>query len=80
MSRWLKQKSFQKDKFKLIVCRNCLRILGETHLGEKNTRTITCKDCGNIQVVAPPRLVSKNGISGAFWAEPGNSCFTAFAE
>ena len=82
MSRWIKQKSFQKDGYKLVTCRNCLRILGESHLGEKNARTVLCKEktCKNFQMIAPPRLGYKDGKFGAFWCEPGDSCFTAFAD
>lgn len=79
MSRLKNQKTFQKDGWKRVICRNCGRIIGETHLGENNTRTVKCKDCGNSQVIIPPRLGVMNGKSGAFWCEPGNSCFTAFA-
>lgn len=80
MSRWLNQRSFQKDGYKVIVCRNCLRILGETHLGEKNTRTVKCKECKNTQIITPPRSGTLNDVKGAFWSEPSDSCFTAFAE
>lgn len=80
MSRWIKQKSFQKDGYKLVACRNCLRIIGETHLGEKDTRIVKCKECGNKQIITPPRLGKMNGVSGAFWVDASDSCFTAFAE
>jgi ribosomal protein S27E len=79
MSRFNKQATFTKDGYKLIICRNCGRIIGETHLEEKNTRTVTCKECKNIQVIAPPRLSTVNNKKGAFWCEPSDSCFTAFA-
>ncbi len=78
MSRLKDQKSFQKDGWKIVTCRNCLRIIGETHLGEKNIRTVKCKECKNTQVIAPPRLGIVNEKKGAFWCEPADSCFTAF--
>ena len=80
MSRLKNQKSFQTDGWKRMMCRNCGRIINETHLGEKNTRTVICPECKNIQVIAPPRKGTMNGKNGYFWSEPSNSCFTAFAE
>jgi len=79
MNRWIKQKSFQKDGYKLVPCKNCLSIIGETHLGEKNIRSVRC-ECKNVQVITPPRLGVMNGVKGAFWCELGDSCFTPFAE
>lgn len=78
MARFINQKTFAKDGYKLIVCRNCLRIMGETHLGEKYMKKAKCRNCKNIQFIAPPRIAIMDGKEGAFWAEPGNSCFTAF--
>lgn len=65
---------------KIIYCRNCGCIIGETHLGEKNKRVVVCNECKNIQLIVPPRLGVMNGKSGAFWCDEGDSCFTAFAE
>lgn len=79
MSRIKNQKSFQSDGWKRIACRNCGRIIGETHMGEKNTRITACKECKNVQIIAPPRLGTLNDKRGAFWCEPSDSCFTAFA-
>ncbi len=78
MSRLINQKTFSKDGYKRIPCRNCVGFIGETHLGEKNTRTVKCKKCKNTQVIAPPRIAVVNGRTGAFWVEPSDSCFTAF--
>lgn len=80
MKRFKHQTSFQKDKKKIIYCRNCGIIIGESHLGEKNTRTVSCRGCKNIQMIAPPRLGTKNEKRGAFWCDLDDSCFTAFAE
>ncbi len=80
MNRWIKQKSFQKDEYKVVACRNCLRIIGETHLGDRDTKVVRCKGCKNKQIIAPPRLGKMNGVSGAFWVDPTDSCFTAFEE
>lgn len=77
MARLINQ-TFKEDGWKRIICRNDGRIIGETHLGEKNTRIVRCKECKNTQVIAPPRLGIMNGKKGAFWCEPNNSCFTAF--
>lgn len=71
-------KTFSIDGWKRVPCRNCARIVGETHLGEKNTREVKCKECGNTQIIAPARLAIKDGKKGAYWCEPGDSCFTAF--
>lgn len=80
MRRFKYQTSFQKEGMKIIYCRNCGTIIGESHLGEKNARTVTCRECKNVQIIAPPRLGVKDGKYGAFWCDEGNSCFTAFAE
>jgi len=71
------QKTFQKDGWRRMLCKACARIIGESHLNEKNSREIRCKECGNIQIIAPPRKGTKNGKIGYFWYEPGDSCFTA---
>lgn len=80
IKRWIKQKSFLLDGYKLVTCRNCLTIIGETHLGEKNSRTVVCKNCGNKQIIAPPRIQEMNGRKVAFWCEPSDSCFTTLGE
>lgn len=77
MSR-LKNKTFSKEGYKLIFCRNCGRIIGETHLGEINPRAVRCKECKNWQMIAPPRIAIVDGKRGAYWSEPSNSCWTAF--
>lgn len=77
MSRLKNQKTFQQDGWKRIFCRNCGNFLCESHLGEKNIKTKTCKKCKNIQIIAPPRFGTFEGKQGFFWAEPSNSCFTA---
>lgn len=80
MSRIKNQKSFKLDGWKRVPCKNCARIVGETHLGEKNTRTVRCDECGNQQVIAPPRPGVLNGVKGWFWYEPNDSCFTAVTD
>lgn len=80
MSRLKNQKSFHFDSYKIVICRNCGRIVGESHLGEKYERTVKCKECKNIQIISPPREGIMGGKKGAFWCEPSNSCFTAYSE
>ena len=80
MSRLKEQKSLQDDGWKIVFCRNCTRIIGETHAGEKNTRTVRCKECKNVQIIAPVRLGVMNGKPGAFWCEVSDSCFTVFSK
>jgi len=80
MARLPNQKTFSKDGWKQVPCRNCVRIIGETHLGEKNIRIVRCKKCKNTQVIAPPRIAVVNEKRGAYWCEPSDSCFTVFAE
>lgn len=80
MARLVNQKTFSKDNLKRVICRNCGRFIGETHLGEKNFRTVRCKECKNSQVIAPPRITIVDGKRGAYWCEPSDSCFTVFAE
>ncbi len=77
MRRWINQKSFQKDGYKLVTCRNCLSVIGKTYIGEKNERTVTC-ECKSEQKITPPRLWIKNGKRGAFWCDESESCSTAF--
>ena len=80
MSRLKNQKTFRYDSWKRILCRNCGRIIGESHLGERNTRKVKCKECNNIQVIAPPRKAILDNKNGYYWCEPCDSCFTAVAE
>ena len=77
MSRIKNQKSFYCDGWKRVFCKNDGHFVDETHLGEKNTRSIKCKKCGNQQVIAPPRFGVLNNVKGWFWYEPNDSCFTA---
>lgn len=77
MGRIKNQKTFSQDRMKRVLCRNCGRFIGETHLGEKNTRIVRCKECKNFQIIAPPRLAVVNGVQGAYWCEPSSSCWTA---
>ena len=77
MSRFKNQKTFKEDGWKRIICRNDGRVIGETHIGEKNIRSVTCSECGNQQDIVPPRRGIRNGKSGFFWCEPSESCFTA---
>jgi ribosomal protein S27E len=74
------QKTFKDDGYKRVKCNSCWHFLMETHLGDKYTKRKDCKKCGNIQIIAPPRLGQKDGESGAFWGPPGDSCFTAIPE
>jgi hypothetical protein len=77
--RWVRtQKTFHKDGFKVIFCRNCFSLLCKTYLGDKITKIYVCKVCNNTQLVAPPRIGKQNSINGAYWCEPKDSCFTAF--
>ncbi|EKE05103.1 MAG: hypothetical protein ACD_19C00426G0125 [uncultured bacterium] len=80
MSRIKNQKSFKFDGWKRVPCKNCGRIVGETHLGEKNTRLAKCEECKNYQLIAPPRFGVLNNIKGWFWYEPNDSCFTAIVD
>lgn len=80
MNRINHQATFSEDGYKRIFCRNCGRFLAETHLGQKNGRITRCKKCKNVQIIAPPRTATMNGKEGAYWCEPGDSCFTAFDE
>lgn len=78
MSARLKnQKTFKANGFKRVLCRGCANIIGETHLGEKKTRTVKCRECKNWQTIAPPRYGKQHGNVGIFWCEPSDSCWTA---
>ena len=77
MSRIKNQTSFQKEGYKRLSCRNCGRILGETHLGETKIREIICKECKNYQKLFPPRVGLRNNIKGVYWVEEDDSCWTA---
>lgn len=80
MSRIKNQRTFSYDGWKRVTCRHDGVFLCETHLTDKDTITKTCKECKNTQIVAPPRIAIVDGKRGAYWCEPGNSCFTVFAE
>lgn len=77
MSRVKHQKSFQIEGYKRIPCRNCGRIIGETHLGEKKIREVICRECKNFQKIVPPKVGFKGEIKGVYWVEEDNSCWTA---
>lgn len=78
MSRLKNQTSFQKEGYKRVLCPNCGRVIGETHLGEKNTREIKCKECKNVQTIKPPKIEYKNKIKGVCWIN--DCCWTATPE
>ena len=60
-SRIKNQTSFQRDKYKRIMCHNCGRFISESHLGEKKTREKRCLSCGTINIISPPRLTKFEG-------------------
>lgn len=76
MSR-IKQKTFQKDGWKRLPCRNCGRIIGTTNIKDKEPQIKRCKECKNKQIIIPPRKGIMDGKTGYFWCEPSDSCFTA---
>jgi hypothetical protein len=73
--------TFSKDEWRKVCCVACKRIIGETHLGEKNKRITNCKNCHNVTIIFPPRVSYTdsygNQRSGAYWTSEDNCIWTA---
>ncbi|MDB5266816.1 MAG: hypothetical protein JWN89_631 [Parcubacteria group bacterium] len=72
----MKQKTFNKDGVKRIICTNCAHYMGDSHLGEKNIRKIRCTKCHTISIVYPPRKDTEGGMKVIRFG-PNEGVFTA---
>jgi hypothetical protein len=71
------QTSFIREGYKRIFCINCGHFISESHLGEKHSREIICRECKTVNLVSPPRLEMRNPYLHGVSFGANNTMWTA---